>query len=427
VPLRVKVSSATARQIAARTDVTQTQASSGFRELQAPTVVAGLGPRALAKATGRPYLNAQATAAGHVTGDTAPSVADLVAGGNLVATESTGDIVFGGLGTITSVCSGRLVGFGHPMEFSGPSTYGLAGADALYIQSDSLGSPYKVANIGDLLGTIDQDRMTGISGPLGPVPASTPITSTVTYHPAGGAPRSRTGSSGVQLPAAAAAVTFYEMSANHQAELDAIQRGSENQFWTVEGHTASGPFTFHGGNRYTDTFDIASAASFDLADLVYLLTNVDGVSVDSVQVDSDVIDDTAVLKIVGAEQRRGGTWHVIGAGHPAVVKAGTGAMLRLRYAGGRHGPTFKLAIPARAAGMSGRLFASAVESFPFERGFPATLGGVERLVRNAHRNDQAQVQFFAFGGKTKPVQGQLLTHPGSKVVTGQTSLRFRVR
>ncbi len=94
----------------------------------------------------------------------------MVAGGNLVATEATGDIVFGGLGTITSVCADRVVGFGHPMEFAGNVDYGMAGADALYIQGDSLGSPFKVANIGDVLGTIDQDRMTGISGPLGPVP-----------------------------------------------------------------------------------------------------------------------------------------------------------------------------------------------------------------------------------------------------------------
>ena len=425
-PLRVAVPAAAARAIAAHSAVTKAQASAGFRELKTPTVLSGLSPRALARATGRAYLSSDVTAAGHVSAQSSPTVADMVAGGNLVATESTGDIVFGGVGTITSVCAGRVVGFGHPMEFVGNSTYGMAGADALFIQSDSLGSPYKLANIGDLLGTIDQDRMTGISGPLGPLPTSTPVSSTVTYHPTGGVARSRTGSSGVQLPAATAAVTFYEMSANHQTELDAIQPGSESQTWTVHGHTAAGPFTFTGGNRYTDTFDIASAASFDLADLVFLLTNVNGVTVDSVQVDSDVVDDTAVYKIVGAEQRRGGTWHAVGAGKPALVKAGTSATLRLRYAGGLHGPAFKLAIPARAAGMSGRLFASAVEGFPFERGFPGTLGGVKRLVKNAHRNDQAQVQFFAFGGRTKPVQGQVLTQPGSKVVTGQTSLRFRV-
>ncbi len=43
--------------------------------------------------------------------------------GNLVATMSTGDIVQAGLGTITSVCGDRVVGFGHPMNFVGKTTY----------------------------------------------------------------------------------------------------------------------------------------------------------------------------------------------------------------------------------------------------------------------------------------------------------------
>jgi hypothetical protein len=425
-PLHVKVPAATAREIAAKTAVTKAQASSGFRELKTPTVLAGLGPRALERATGRPYLSSQVTAAGHATAANSPTAADMIAGGNLVATESTGDIVFGGLGTITSVCANRVVGFGHPMEFTGNSTFGMAGADALFIQGDSLGSPFKVANIGGLLGTIDQDRMTGISGPLGPLPEATPVTSTVTYHPDGAASRSRTGSSDVQLPDATAAVTFYELEANHQTVVDAFQGGSESNSWTVLGHTAGGPFTFKGGNRYTDTFDIASSASFDLPDLLFLLTNIDGVSIDSVKVDSDVVDDTSVLKIVGAEQRRGGTWHVLGAGAPALVRAGTSATLRLRYAGGGHGPSFQLKVPARAAGMSGRLFASEVDSFPFERGFPRTLAGVKRLAQNAHRNDQARVEFFAFGGRTKPVESQLFTQPGQKVVTGRTVLKVKV-
>jgi hypothetical protein len=76
--------------------------------------------------------------------------------------------------------------------------------------------------------------------------------------------------------------------------------------------------------------------------------------------------------------------------------------------------------------MSGRLFASEVDSFPFERGFPRTLAGVKRLAQNAHRNDQARVEFFAFGGRTKPVESQLFTQPGQKVVTGRTVLKVKV-
>jgi hypothetical protein len=425
-PLHVKVSAAAAKKIAAATDVTKAQAASGFRELQAPTVVSGLGPRALSKATGRPYLSSIVTAAGRATGASSPDVSDLVAGGNLVATEATGDIVFGGLGTITSVCAGRVVGFGHPMEFAGHTTYGLAGADALYIQSDSLGSPYKVANLGDLLGTIDQDRMTGISGPIGPIPDSTPITSTVTYHPDSGAVRTRTGTSDVQLPAASASVTFYELVANHQNVLDAYQKGSEAQAWTVHGHTASGTFTFKGGNRYADTADITYGSSWDLPDLVYLLTSLDGVTVDSVDVTSDIVDDSSVLKIVGADQRRGGTWHAVDSHKPLLLKAHSKATLRLRYAGGTHGPAFQVTVPAGTSGFRGFLSASEAEGYPFERDFPRTLAGVRKLVQKAERNDEAQIDFYAFGGKAKSVRSQQATAPGNKVITGHLDLKVKV-
>ncbi len=425
-PVHIKVSAAAARKIAAATDVTKAQAASGFRELQAPTVVSGLGPRALSKATGRPYLSSSVTAAGRATGASSPGVSDMIAGGNLVATEATGDIVFGGLGTITSVCAGRVVGFGHPMEFAGNTTYGMAGADALYIQGDSLGSAFKVANLGDVLGTIDQDRMTGISGPIGPIPDSTPITSTVTYHPDSGAVRTRTGSSDVQLPAATAAVTFYELVANHQNVLDAYQKGSEAQSWTVHGHTASGPFTFKGGNRYADTADITFGSSFDLPDLVYLLTNVDGVTVDSVDVTSNVVDDSSVLRIVGADQRVGGTWHAVDAHKPLLLKAHSQVTLRLRYAGGTHGPAFHVAVPAGTSGFRGVLSASEAEGYPFERGFPRTLAGVKKLVQKAERNDQAQIDFFAFGGKATSVRSHQVTAPGSKVITGHLNLRVKV-
>jgi hypothetical protein len=426
-PVHVPVSAATARRIAAATDVTTTQASAGFRELRTPLVLAGLGPRALAKATGRPYLSSQVSAAGRTDAATSPSAATMVAGGNLVATESTGDIVFAGLGTITSVCLGRVVGFGHPMEFRGSSGYGMAGADALYIQADSLGSPFKVANLGGLLGTVDQDRQTGISGPLGPLPPSLPITSTVTYTPDGGVARSRTGESDVQLPDATAAVTFYELMTNHQKVLDAYQRGSEDQSWTVHGHTASGPFTFTGGNRYTDPFDIAFGSTFDLPDLVYLLSGLAGVTVDSVDVTSHVVDSTATLKLHGFEQRRGGTWHAVDRTHPADFRAGRTAVLRVTFADGTHGAAFRLAVPARAAGMKGRLSASEAVPFPFEQEVPSTLGGVARLVAGAQRNDEAQIELLAFGDRGKPVDLTTATASAGLVIHGSAALRFRVR
>ncbi|MFZ2016058.1 MAG: hypothetical protein WAV00_19750 [Nocardioides sp.] len=424
VPSKIKVGDATARRIANATSVTTAQASQGFSELRAPALVAGLGARALSMATGRPYLNPQVAPAGRAAAG-GPVDADMVAGGNLVATESTGDILFGALGTITSVCGDAVSGFGHPMQFAGSTTYGLAGADALYVQSDSLGSSFKVANIGDVIGTVDQDRMTGIFGTLaGDGPPDFPVTSDITYTPTGGTAINRVGTSRIQLPAATAEVTFYELMANHQATLDAYQKGSENQSWTVTGKDGNGtPFTLQAGNRYTDTADITSASVWDLPDMLWLLTHLDGVTVDSVHQTSHINDSTALHKMQGLQQKRGGAWVTVDGTHPALLKAGKNATLRLRYVGGDTGKAFSLPVPAKAAGARGRLFTEESPSYWFERSFPRTLGGLKKLVDTMPRNDQAVFDLYAFGGKSRPVHVHGLTKAESEVITGHGAFK----
>lgn len=427
-PTAVKVPASAARAIARSTSVTTAQASQGFAEVATPKLVTGLPQRVLDRATsskhGKAFLTRGVSAAGQSpAGDV--TAAAIKAGGNLVATLSTGDIVQAGLGTITSVCNNRVIGFGHPMNFSGKASYGLAGADTLYIQGDPLGGSYKLANIGGLLGTIDQDRMTGISGPLGTTPPSTPITSTLSYTPDGGTSRSRVGTSDVQLPDATAGTAFYQLIANHQAELDAYQPGTENQSWTVDGTADGKPFELTGGNLYTDTFDIAFGSSWDLPDLLWLLTNVDGVKVTSVDVHSDVTDSTAMLKIKGMQQRRGGEWLAVDRTHPARAKAGHAMALRLVFGGGTTGKKFTVDVPAKATGMRGRLYAFPAESFPFERGFPHRLAGVKRLVDHMQRNDQAQVYFTAFGER-RGVRSRTLTNPQGTVVDGRAVVNVKI-
>jgi hypothetical protein len=412
-PAGVKVTALAARQISAKTPVTKAQASQGFHELKTPTLVSGLSQRVLDRAKGRPYLTKGATAAGRA--DVSPTVSDIVAGGNLVATASTGDIVQGGLGTVTSVCNDRVVGFGHPMNFVGNTTLGLAGADTLYIQPDALGGSYKVANIGSVLGTIDQDRATGISGLLGTTPPEISITSTVNYTPDQGAPRTRTGSSEVQAPEASADTAFYELLANHQTVLDAYQAGSENQSWMVTGHTATGPFTLTGGNLYTDNSDIAFDSVWDLPDLLWLLHNIDEVTVDSVNVTSDVDDSTAKLQIRGLQQRRGGHWVAVEKGHPALGRAGHTLTLRLMFQDGQPGHAFSYHLPKSSAGMRSRLFSMGSKDFRVERSRPHTLAAVKKLVHSMARNDQAQVILFGFNGRhslridaTTPAEGEVI-------------------
>ena len=426
-PPHVAIPASAARQIASRTDVTAAQASQGFHELKTPALVSGLSQRvldkALRRAHGRHYVTKGATAAG--TAPVSPTDADIKPGGNLVATLATGDITMGGLGTVTSVCNDRVVGFGHPMNFVGKTTYGLAGADTLFIQPDSLGGSFKVANIGDVLGTIDQDRGTGISGLLHTMPHDLSISSTVNYTPDGGVLRSRTGTSHVQLPDAAAETAFYELLANHQTELDAYQPGSESQSWTVTGHTAAGPFELKGDNLYTDTYDIAFGSSWDVPDLLYLLSGIDGVTIDDVAITSDVNDSTDMLRIQGMQQHRGGAWVAVEKGSPAVVKAGRTLKLRLVFQNGRTGHAFTYAIPKKAAGMRARMYTYGAQGYPFERSRPRTLAGVEKLVDTMTRNDQAQVYLYGYGGKDTSFHKTAVTPSEGKVIGGHG--RFTVK
>ena len=114
-------------------------------------------------------------------GDGAAGPETIVAGGNLAATVSYGDITQGGVGTATSVCNGKVVGFGHPMTFLGKTTLTLHPADALYIQDDPTLAPYKVANLGAPAGTITDDHLAGITGTFGALPATSVVRSTASY------------------------------------------------------------------------------------------------------------------------------------------------------------------------------------------------------------------------------------------------------
>jgi hypothetical protein len=109
-----------------------------------------------------------------------------------------------------------------------------------------------------------------------------------------------------------------------------------------------------------------------------------------------------------------------------VLKAGGQVTLRVVYAGSpaTTGPAFHLTVPAKAAGGRGGLVVSSANSFPFERGMPKTLAGVQKLVTNMVRNDQAQIQLFG-DGKGGSVRARTTTPAGNEVIVGQKLFRVR--
>lgn len=304
----VSVDRATARRIAAHSDVTAAKAQQGFEELPMPMGVAGVGAAALARAerlgSGHSWLPKSTYAVGRAS-SAAAGADDIVAGGNLAASMTWGDVTMAGIGTATSVCGDRVVGFGHPMNWTGATTLGLHPADAIYIQED-LFAGFKVANLGDVVGTITDDRMTGIAGTLGPLPDTADLSVGLTHGD-----RSRTGVTHIadRTPDTMAWSTFYGLIADHQALVDGPVKGSEDLSWTVTGTGPGGDgFSLNSSDLYASSSDLTYRLGFSIGDIVYALAQIPGVTIDSITTDSTLVDSVSSHKISKVEVKQGGEW-----------------------------------------------------------------------------------------------------------------------
>lgn len=104
--------------------------------------------------------------------------APLQPGDAVGASLMRGDLSIAGTGTVTLVENGRVFAFGHPFYNLGPAQFAMTRAHVTTVLP-SLAFSSRIAAIGDVLGTIDQDRSTGIFGSLGVGPTMIPVTVTL--------------------------------------------------------------------------------------------------------------------------------------------------------------------------------------------------------------------------------------------------------
>lgn len=256
-----------------------------------------------------------------------PVDVDIVPGGNLAASLAYGDFSAVGVGTVTTVCDQDLVGFGHPMQFSGATTMTLHGANALYVQEDPTVAPFKVANPTGPVGIIDQDRLAGIKGTVGDAPETTSITSLVSL--VGGS--SRTGETFVSVPDFLPDATALANLVNQDRVLDRYGKGSALTRFTIEGTVLGEPFTLARTNRYASRYDISFGSIFELADAVYTLQQNEFAAVDIDSVSSTTtLDDEWRAYRMGRIERLGadGVWRGVKQG--SVLRTNYRQAIRLR-------------------------------------------------------------------------------------------------
>jgi hypothetical protein len=436
-----------ARVVAKRAGITQQQAAQGFRELPMPLGVAGLSARRLAQAQdkGPDYLQKNTYVMGRAdSGADAPGAETIIAGGNLAASASYGDITFAGVGTATSVCNGEVVGFGHPLFLEGTTTEGLHSADALYVQPDSLGSPFKVANIGPVLGTITEDRLTGISGPFGPAPEASTVTSTVTQGD-----KSRTGSTDVTVGAALPDVTFYQLLTNSDLVLGGSAEGTSLQGWTVTGDDNGTPFELSFTDRYTGG-DLIYDPIFQLADLTYALAYIDGVTVDDITADNTVTDEDDTFRLGIVQQKVGSQWTRVSGSTPVRVKPGGTVRLRLLLSGSAGKATIPvpaIKIPKKASGRA-QLSVQGGNNF-YSYFYGRSVRALQKRIDKAVRHDEIVVTLGTRGGRrggghysedvffrggkpkepqeSKPFSRSTTLGPVDHVVEGYKSIAVKIR
>ena len=85
-----------------------------------------------------------------------------------------GDFTVGATGTVTATDGDRILAFGHPFLHKGNVNYFMTDATVVgTIAGQSNGM--KIANVGDIIGRISQDRETGIAGRIGEFPSVVPM------------------------------------------------------------------------------------------------------------------------------------------------------------------------------------------------------------------------------------------------------------
>ncbi len=89
-----------------------------------------------------------------------------------------GDLEMGATGTITHIDGNRIYAFGHPFFNVGPSQFPMTRA-YVHAMLPSLMSSFKISSMGEVIGTMQQDRATAIAGTLGKGPAVIPMSVTL--------------------------------------------------------------------------------------------------------------------------------------------------------------------------------------------------------------------------------------------------------
>jgi hypothetical protein len=443
---RVQLSTALKDRVLKTGAASTAQVQAGMRQLPLPLGISGLaGPHydKVAQATAQskrvtavPFRASAAPAA-------AARPAEITPGGNFAAALSYGDVTFAGVGTTTAVCDGLALAFGHPFTFGGKVALSAHTADALYVQPDNLFGPFKVANLGGIAGTLDQDRLAAIRARLGAGPVPIPVTSTVS---GAGTGLTRTGTTQVNMDVDLPSIAAIHLLSNFDRTFQKIGEGTSAVRWTVTGRTGSGQaFTLTRPNRFASQFDISFDSIFEMLDFLSVLQAqpFQEVQFSKVTIVASADELYRRYRIEKVFQKTGANRFVeVSSRRPVRARAGAAVLVRVRLAPYRQrGAPLNLdvafRIPKGRAGSGGTLGviggASAFSEDVFclfdpdacgQEGGVKSFGQVLQVLGRQPRNNQL-IATMTLDPAPKPGSRPAVTRKvrtATQIVTGQRSI-----
>ncbi|MCE5229704.1 hypothetical protein LLG95_08925 [bacterium] len=155
-----------------------------LRPLMTPMFVSGISASAARqlgrffKARNLELIDAGPVGAGAAAAESHEPAPALEPGSALGVPMLYGDLNVAGVGTVTWRDGNKMIAFGHPMMGAGAVRAPLSAAYIIsFMQSYS--TSFKLGEVRELVGTMDQDRSYAIGGTLGEAPPFVPITVTI--------------------------------------------------------------------------------------------------------------------------------------------------------------------------------------------------------------------------------------------------------
>ncbi len=195
-----------------------------------------------------------------------------------------GDFAVGATGTVTAVDGKKILGFGHPFLHRGNVNYFMTDATVVgTISGQSNGM--KIANIGNIIGRISQDRETGIAGTIGDFPTVVPVKVRIQDTTLG-----RTDDYGARiaydeafLPELSGGIAYAAMTKTS----DTLAGATANVHFTIRTNAADGG-KFERSNMFYNTADVGQIAVGELMQAMNVICSNTDQESDIVDVQIDV-------------------------------------------------------------------------------------------------------------------------------------------